>query len=214
MEVVFPVLGIPVVFSYFSLLMLALFAFSGFLYIKRQIGKKPAPEYITAGVIAALVVFFSIVLHEMAHGIVSTMLGHPIIEAGVSWWGAYVRPGIASYQEISPMEEILISIVGPLTNLLLFIAMAVIVAIFDESIFENTVQFAALVNWQLFVLNIVPLSFLGVDGSKVFDGFLRIFIESQSTRLSIELVASVLAIIWIIKWLGKQDSIAKMLEKI
>lgn len=133
----------------------------------------PAKKYrnlIVAGFIASVITLISMGLHEFGHAVMSYWVGVKIIEAGFYGIFAYVRPEVAISQ-LTPMKEILISAAGPLTNFLIAAIFAIPVAIYRESISENTLQYIVHVNILLAIYNLIPFPLL--DGGKFLHGLIR-----------------------------------------
>ncbi|KRC32433.1 peptidase M50 [Oerskovia sp. Root22] len=63
-----------------------------------------------------LLLFVSVFLHEVAHAVVAKSRGHEVTELAVTIWGGHTAYSGTSRR---PLDGILISVVGPLTNLLL-----------------------------------------------------------------------------------------------
>ncbi|MFJ2300770.1 site-2 protease family protein [Oerskovia paurometabola] len=63
-----------------------------------------------------LLLFVSVFLHEVAHAVVAKARGHQVTELAVTLWGGHTAYSGASRR---PLDGILVSVVGPLTNLLL-----------------------------------------------------------------------------------------------
>jgi Zn-dependent protease len=63
-----------------------------------------------------LLLFVSVFLHEVAHALVARARGHQVTELAVTLWGGHTAYSGASRR---PLDGILVSVVGPLTNLAL-----------------------------------------------------------------------------------------------
>ncbi|WP_265521061.1 site-2 protease family protein [Oerskovia flava] len=63
-----------------------------------------------------LLLFGSVFLHEVAHALVARARGHEVTELAVTLWGGHTAYAGSSRR---PLDGVLISVVGPLTNLLL-----------------------------------------------------------------------------------------------
>lgn len=156
------VLGIPVSVSYLTLIMIAIFAFDGYLYVKKMYRGEADGKYIRTGLILSVLVVISVVFHEFSHGLIaSKVFGIAIKSAGISWWGAYVEPG----SDMTPFQDLFVSLAGPMSNFILGGLTALYVWKARESLLENSVQYFALVNLKLGILNMLPIA--GLDGASV-----------------------------------------------
>ncbi|WP_321575511.1 site-2 protease family protein [Oerskovia douganii] len=63
-----------------------------------------------------LLLFVSVFLHEVAHAVVAKSRGHQVTELAVTLWGGHTAYSGTSRR---PLDGILVSVVGPLTNLAL-----------------------------------------------------------------------------------------------
>lgn len=86
----------------------------------------------------------SLLLHEVGHMLMATLLRVPVREFGLCLAGAYNRRAYASRRR----DEVLISIAGPMMNLLLVVPMLFVPRIGAE---------AALCNLALCLVNLVPI---------------------------------------------------------
>jgi Zn-dependent protease len=94
----------------------------------------------------------AIVLHEVAHAVAALCLGVKVKRAGISWRGAYIVR-----EQGSDWQNIVISLAGPLGNLLLAVVAAFVVhhgAVFCAS------------NLLLMGINLLPLP--GTDGMRAY----------------------------------------------
>lgn len=82
---------------------------------------RSAPHLATAGVVGvafafAVLLAFSVFLHELAHALMANRLGQQVTELAVTLWGGHTA---FSNRANKPGQEALVAAVGPLTNLLL-----------------------------------------------------------------------------------------------
>lgn len=168
--------GLPVSISPWSVLLAILVGVGSLSYIKLEV-KKHLPNQqssailVVAAITSIAVVFVSIILHEIAHGIAMSLVDIPIESAGITGWGAFVAPNIESWESISPWAMAFVAIVGPLTNLIIGLVLVLVVMLNPESISENTVQYLAMINLALFRFNMFPFIFF--DGGKFAEGISR-----------------------------------------
>jgi len=96
------------------------------------------------GVAVGALMVVSLLLHEVGHMLVATVLGVPVREFGLCLGGAYNRRAYAR----SRRDEVLISVAGPLTNLCLVLPLLFLPRIGVQ---------LALCNLALCVVNLLPL---------------------------------------------------------
>ena len=202
--------GIPVYFSFWTLLLAAGMFWEAKMYIELQLKhlrrfvRTGATPLILASAFGAIFMILSIGLHEMAHGLVAARFGFHIVGAGVSWWGAYVTlPD--GYTEGTPWAMIAVSFAGPATNIAISLILGLIVWFFPESLFENTVQFVAYMNYRLGKLNFLPIFVL--DGGKLLWGVIRLFISDSAMAMDLVLTVTVFTVIQLYKNRRSRDEI-------
>ena len=121
------------------------------------------PTYWVMGVIASLFLFISVLLHELAHSFVARSRGLPVHSITLFIFG-----GVSNIEKEpeKPMVEFTMSVVGPLSSLVL----AGIFWVFQKAATPGTPLFAllgylALINLLLAVFNILPG--FPLDGGRV-----------------------------------------------
>lgn len=202
------IFGIPVEISLWHFAVMLLFWVDGTLYVKRMHEGAKAHNYITAGFFSLIVVFVSLILHEIAHAVVAIGTGVNITKAGLTFLGAYVTPEISLY-DMSPFQELVISIAGPLSNFAIAGIFAFLVWSLDESVAENTFQYFSYINLRLGYLNILPI--IPLDGSKVCHAIFRWFINDPDIALFLTLPLTIITIILLIVF-RKRIKTTKFLE--
>jgi Zn-dependent protease len=98
----------------------------------------------TAGSVEGVLVVASLLLHEAGHMLAARALGVPVREFGLTWRGAYNRRAHSGRRR----TEILISLAGPLTNLLLAFPLHYVPVIGNQ---------LALCNLMLCIVNLLPI---------------------------------------------------------
>ena len=165
------IVGIPTEITIASIGMAILFWTDGNIYIRRHQLGMGSRSYALAGLIVAIAVILSVVVHEFAHGIVSQLFGNPITQAGITGWGAYVAPS-ETILEVSPIQEILVGFAGPASNIMLALVAYRLVLRMPESLLENSIQYLGVINMRLAKLNLFPIILL-LDGGKMVHGLVR-----------------------------------------
>ena len=126
------------------------------------------PTYLVMSVIAALIFFVSILLHELGHSIVARRNGMKI--EGITLW---LFGGVSQFSARfkSPGSEFRIGIAGPVVSLVLgaiFIGLAVVTS-FPTPV-DGTLAWLGYINVLLLVFNMLPA--LPLDGGRVFRSML------------------------------------------
>lgn len=119
--------------------------------------------YVTMSIVATLVFFLSILLHEIGHSIVARRNGIEI--EGITLW---LFGGVSQFKEVfkGPGEEFRIGIAGPAVSLVLgavFIGLAVATE-FSTPV-SGTLAWLGYINLLLLVFNLLPA--LPLDGGRV-----------------------------------------------
>jgi len=177
--------GIEIGIHYTWLLAFALIAWSLAMGFFRQTSPGYSlGTYWIAGIVAALLLFFSVLLHELAHSLVAQARGIPVRSITLFIFG-----GVSNLEEEAerPAAEFAMAIVGPVTSLVLalifwvmFQAMQpdVSVASFfrfggwlpQENIVAASLFYLALINALLAAFNILPG--FPLDGGRVLRSIL------------------------------------------
>ncbi len=105
-----------------------------------------------AGSLEGVLVVASLLLHEVGHMLAAMALGVPVREFGLCWRGAYIRRAHSGRRR----TEILISLAGPLTNLLLALSL------YDLPVVGSQL---ALCNLLLALVNLLPIP--SSDGQRI-----------------------------------------------
>lgn len=127
-------------------------------------------ELIIFGLISALVILFSIVIHELAHLIVSRRLGVVVTEIRFNFFG-----GIVNLKEdiTIPKNEIKICIVGPISNLIIgiiFLGLSRSLLLDFHPYITTSFYFFALSNSIIAFFNLIPA--FPLDGGRVLRAYL------------------------------------------
>lgn len=151
-------------------------------------------------IVTIIILIMSVVLHELAHGYAAELLGDPTPRLQgrltvnplkhLEFFGSFVVPLITSMAGLAfgwakPVQwnpynvknkrwgELIISIAGPLSNVLIAIVFGMTLRLFHEVLptpFMQISYYIVTINIVLAVFNLIPIPPL--DGSKVFFAFL------------------------------------------
>lgn len=125
----------------------------------------PKSTHIILGIITSLLFFGSVILHELAHGIVARSMGLPVKSITLFLFGGVAH---ISSEATKPVSELLMAIVGPFSSLLLAAAFGLVWMV-SSPLFAPVAAAAswlALVNVILAIFNMVPG--FPLDGGRVF----------------------------------------------
>ena len=157
--------GIDVGIHYSWFVVLALFSWSlsGTLLPERY-PDWASTTYWATGIVAALLLFVSVLIHELAHSVVARARGFTV--QGIT---LFLLGGVSSLkvEARGPRDEFLISVVGPATSLVLFLLLLMVYLAIPM---KNT-PIAAVV-WYLWVINLVLALFnllpaFPMDGGRI-----------------------------------------------
>ncbi len=164
----FTVRGIEVGVHYSWLVIFALLTWSLSVYqLPAQIGRLPALEYWVLGAITALLLFASVLVHELAHSFVALARGlHPrsitlFIFGGVSNLNGEPK---------SATTEFVVAIVGPLTSFGLAAIAWGVATVIDEPRISVIASYLFFINASLGVFNLIPG--FPLDGGRVLRAIL------------------------------------------
>ena len=126
-------------------------------------------QYWTVGVIAAILLFASVLIHELAHSVVAIARGHEI--TGIT---LFILGGVSNVKakNETARDEFVISVVGPITSAVLgavFFFLWALTRATDASLsglLAGLFLYLALVNLVLALFNILPG--FPLDGGRVF----------------------------------------------
>ncbi len=127
--------------------------------------------YLTMAVIATLLFFVSLLLHEIAHSIVARRFGLPVVGIKLFLFG-----GVAEMEREpqSPRAEFIVAAAGPAMSVALslgFLLLSRIAASTDGlAVVVQVLSYLAFINMMLAVFNLVPA--FPLDGGRMFRAYL------------------------------------------
>lgn len=185
------IFGIPIRINYTWFLVFTLLT----LYL--ALGELPASYaglspflYWLAGILGSLLLFASVVAHELAHSLVARSQGVPVRSITLFLFG-----GVASIEQEAdrPGEELLMAGVGPATSLMLALLFALVAFFFrlgQGGIFLlASGLFLRLTWWNLFLAGFNLLPGLPLDGGRILRALL--WLIGRNYRRSTEIAAAI-----------------------
>jgi len=155
--------------SWFAVLVLLSWTFATFDFPFRLPGME-APVYWLLGLSAALLLFMSVLIHELAHALVAQTRGIPVERITLFIFGGVAEMRMEAQR---PMDEFVLTIVGPLSSLALaglFQAGALGAAAAGFDTIQLLAITLAQLNLILAVFNMVPA--FPLDGGRVLRSIL------------------------------------------
>lgn len=163
----FEIFGIKVTINYSWLIIFLLVTWGlSAGYFPRYFPDYSAQTYWGAGLIAAILFFASILIHELSHSIVAVRSGIKIPEITLFIFGGVAH---LSEEPTDPRVELKIAIAGPITSFVLagiFWAIAAMTAGTAPSIITAVFGYLAWINAALAIFNLVPG--YPLDGGRIF----------------------------------------------
>jgi Zn-dependent protease/CBS domain-containing protein len=197
------VMGIPIKLHYTFLIILPLIAYT-FATSTSPLGFSNVPDLgteIALGTLAAILLFVSVLVHELGHSYIAVKNGIKITDITLFLFG-----GVSEMEEAprNPGVEMVMAFVGPAISVVLgviFLAIYFYVPGLSGNIYWGTmIALLAYINITLGVFNILPA--FPMDGGRVLRGFLAQrmpYIKATRIAVSIgKMFAYVLALIGLI----------------
>ncbi|MDH2900658.1 MAG: site-2 protease family protein [archaeon] len=159
--------GIPLYLDYSWFIILALIIFTvGFGVMPSQYPHLPYAEYLLLGVLSAILLFVSIVVHELAHSIIAKRNGLMIGRITL-----YLLGGVSEMTEEppNPSLELRMSAAGPITSLAIagasYVAWIASTSVKASVIIQGPLYYSALFNLIVAGFNLIPA--FPMDGGRV-----------------------------------------------
>ena len=156
-------------YSWFIVLALVTWTFARWEF-PRDLPGLTAPAYLAMGLSGALLLFLSVLLHELAHSVVARSRGIEV--AGIT---LFIFGGVAEMRQEPrrPLDEFLLTIVGPLSSLALaalFLGLAYLFPALGSEAAGLVAGTLASLNLVLAIFNMVPA--FPLDGGRVLRSIL------------------------------------------
>jgi Zn-dependent protease/predicted transcriptional regulator len=164
------ILGIPIRIHYTLWLVFLLIAWSlASGYMPNQYPGLDSFTYWAIGVVSALLLFVSVLVHELAHSYIAKKNGLPITRITLFFFGGVSEIG---EEPKNPRLEVRMAAAGPLTSFMIAAVFACLwylnLVIGGWISVTATFQYAALINGMLGAFNLVPA--FPLDGGRVLRG--------------------------------------------
>ena len=164
----FTIRGIEVGVHYSWLIIFALLTWSLSVYqLPEQLGRLPALEYWILGAITALLLFASVLIHELAHSFVALARGLNARSITLFIFGGVSN---LSGEPKSATTEFIVAIVGPLTSFALAAIAWGVATVVDERRIAVVASYLFFINASLGVFNLIPG--FPLDGGRVLRAIL------------------------------------------
>jgi Zn-dependent protease len=160
---------ITVDLSWFLIFLLVVFSLS-VGYFPRTLPGQSVYAYWGAGVLATLLLFASVLVHELAHSLMARRAGIHIPEITLFLFGGVAR---LSEEAKDPKTELAIAIVGPLTSFalaLLFWGLSRGLALEQPSFAHAILAYLTWINLAVGIFNLIPG--FPLDGGRILRAFL------------------------------------------
>lgn len=129
----------------------------------------PLIDLIIVGLVSGLILLLSILIHELSHSIVAQKYGLKVEEIELYLFGGVSKIG---EEPKTPKSEMIISIVGPLSSLLIGMVFMLItfLPIYIHPILWVTLLYSGISNIGLSIFNLIPA--FPIDGGRVLRAYL------------------------------------------
>ncbi len=179
--------GIPVEIHISWLLIFFLFSISlAQSYFPLTVEGLDSPAYWAAGIITTLLIFASVLTHELGHSFVALNEGIPIKKITLFIFGGVAQ---MEAEPNSPKSEFKVTAAGPLTSLTLALITGGFYYLFMPPglLAGEAIFFVARVNLIMAVFNLIPA--FPLDGGRLFRSIIWYFGKNmlKATRLSVTL---------------------------
>ena len=172
-------IGIPIILDYsFFISVTLITVLLGTSIFPDRIHPVPSDATVwSLAVVAGLIFFISLLLHELAHSVMARFFGMPVASITLFLLGGISRINKDSEH---PHQEFLIAIVGPLTSALLGLAFigGYFAAGADQRPIAAMLLWLGIVNISLAIFNMIPG--FPLDGGRVLRSILWALLRSQS----------------------------------
>ncbi len=154
----FKVAGVQIAIDYSWLIIFALVLWSlSAGYFPDLHPGYPRAEYWMLGIVATLLFFASIVIHELSHAVVANRLGQPVERISLFIFGGMAHLG---HEPTSARDELKIAAVGPLTSFVLgalFLTIPRAFGLYEPfPMWASVFDYLGFINFALGLFNLLP----------------------------------------------------------
>lgn len=181
----FTIRGIEVGIHYSWLIIFALLTWSLSVYqFPAQLSRLPVLEYWILGVVTTLLLFASVLVHELAHSFVAKARGLDARSITLFIFG-----GVSNLtgEPKSPSTEFVVAVVGPVTSFVLSAIAFGVASVVDERRIAVVASYLFVINFSLGLFNLIPG--FPLDGGRVLRSLL--WGTTHSLRRATEWAANV-----------------------
>ena len=153
--------------SWFIVFFLITFTFATGFFPYQYPGYNPLLYWLVSA-IAAILLFVSVLLHELGHSLVARKFGIPVKEIDLFIFG-----GVAMIEEEahSPKEEFLIAIAGPVVSISLGFLFLVLAILYPrDDLINGLINYLMYANFLIGLFNLIPA--FPLDGGRILRAFL------------------------------------------
>lgn len=157
------IFSIPLRLHYTWFIIFTLVTISLVLYFP---GDYPIVERIAFGILASILFFTCIIIHELAHSVLAIRNSIPVKEITLFVFGGVSH---ITKEATRPNTELLIAVVGPLASLVMggiFYGLSILLAEVHQTLMAHLLQWLAIINEVLALFNLIPG--FPLDGGRVF----------------------------------------------
>jgi Zn-dependent protease len=163
------ILGIPIGLDYSWFLIFALLTWSlATSYYPAEFGNWPVAQYWMIGAVTVILLFVSVLLHELGHSVIALRYKIPVRSINLFIFGGVAQIGA---EPPSAIAEFWIAIAGPVVSFSLAILFTLLQPIFGAlAPLLALAKYLAYINGTLALFNLIPG--FPLDGGRVFRAFI------------------------------------------
>jgi len=179
--------GIPVEIHLSWLLIFFLFSLTlAQGYFPTVVANQTSTVYWTAGIVTTLVLFASVILHELGHSLVAIREGIPIKRITLFIFGGVAQ---MEAEPTNPTTELKVTAAGPLTSIVIALLLGAIyyLALVPGLIISESIFFVARLNLIMALFNLIPA--FPLDGGRIFRSIVWLFGRNmlKATKIAVGL---------------------------